>query len=67
MTSSSHTTKYTVKKYSNTRFWALYHYDRLVCVTVYKKGALSVIDELEGNAGDTQEECESDAGLVAVG
>lgn len=28
-----------VERYGNTRFWALYDGDELVCVTVYKRGA----------------------------
>ena len=28
------------------RFWAVYEVDTLVCITVYKKGALAVIDRL---------------------
>ncbi|MGH9424000.1 MAG: hypothetical protein ACRD3J_28755 [Thermoanaerobaculia bacterium] len=28
------------------RFWAVYEGDTLVCLTVYKKGARSVIDRL---------------------
>jgi hypothetical protein len=30
------------------RFWAVYDGTTLLCVTLYKKGALSVIDTVEG-------------------
>ena len=29
-----------------TRFWAVYESGNLLCVTVYKKGALAVIDRI---------------------
>lgn len=34
-----------IEKYGN-RFWAVYDGDVLVCVTVYKKGALEVLRRL---------------------
>ena len=33
---------YTIKRYPNSRFWAVYIDQTLVCVTVYKKGAMEV-------------------------
>jgi hypothetical protein len=38
---------YTVERYRDSRFWALYDGDELVCVTVYKKGANAVKERLE--------------------
>lgn len=35
-----------VERYGNTRFWALYDGDELVCVTVYKRGARAVQQRL---------------------
>ena len=36
-----------IEKYGNTRFWALYdETGALICVTVYKKGALEVLRRL---------------------
>ena len=38
---------FTFSKYGFTRFWAVYDPDEeLVCVTVYKKGAVTVVDRL---------------------
>ncbi len=38
---------YTVQKYGNSRFWAVVDAaDELVCVTVYKRGALEVVRRL---------------------
>jgi hypothetical protein len=34
--------KITVERYARTRFWAVYERGELLCVTVYKKGALAV-------------------------
>jgi len=39
--------KYTVQHYGN-RFFAVYDNDNLVCVTVYKKGAIEVVNRLRG-------------------
>ncbi len=39
--------KVTVERYRTTRYWAVYESGELVCVTVYKKGALSVKRRLE--------------------
>ena len=33
-----------IRKYG--RFWAVYDEEELICVTVYKKGALKVIEKL---------------------
>ncbi len=35
-----------IARYAHTRFWALWEDDELVCVTVYKKGALAVQQRL---------------------
>jgi hypothetical protein len=37
----------TVERYRTTRYWAVYEAGELVCVTVYKKGAIAVRDRLE--------------------
>ena len=38
-----------IKKYKNTRYWALYDVDNaLICVTVYKKGAENVKRRIQG-------------------
>jgi hypothetical protein len=34
-------------RYGNTRFWALYDGDELVCVTLYKRGAQAVQQRLQ--------------------
>ena len=36
----------TIKKYG-TRFWAVWDGDNLVCVALYKKGALEVVRRLD--------------------
>lgn len=36
---------YTFKKYG--KYWAVWQDERLICVTVYKRGAVAVIKELE--------------------
>jgi len=36
------------------RFWAVYEYGTLLCVTVYKKGARAVIDRIR--TGERKEE-----------
>lgn len=36
-----------VSRYGSTRFWAVYVGAELLCVTVYKKGALAVRDALQ--------------------
>jgi hypothetical protein len=38
---------FTIERYKLTHFWALYEGGELVCVTVYKKGAIAVRDRLE--------------------
>jgi hypothetical protein len=38
---------YTVERYRDSRYWALYDGGELVCVTVYKKGANAVKECLE--------------------
>ena len=38
----------TITRYRRTRFWALYDEDgALICVTVYKKGAIEVMRRLQ--------------------
>jgi hypothetical protein len=40
---------YTVQKYGNSRFWAVIDAaEELVCITVYKRGALEVVRRLAG-------------------
>ena len=36
-----------ITKYRNTRFWAVWEGPQLLCVTVYKKGALAVLRRLQ--------------------
>jgi hypothetical protein len=36
-----------IERYRRTRFWGLYEAGELLCVTVYKKGALAVKERLE--------------------
>src|SRR5713101_6677114 len=36
-----------ITKYRNTRYWALWEDHQLLCVTVYKKGALAVMRRLQ--------------------
>jgi len=38
----------TYSRYKFTRFWAVYDGDELLCVTVYLKGALAVIERVTG-------------------
>ena len=38
----------TYSRYKFTRFWAVYDDGKLLCVTVYLKGALAVIERLTG-------------------
>jgi hypothetical protein len=38
---------FTIERWKLTRFWALYENGDLVCVTVYKKGAVSLRKRLE--------------------
>jgi len=38
----------TYSRYKFTRFWAVYDGDELLCVTVYLKGAMAVIERLTG-------------------
>jgi hypothetical protein len=35
-----------ITKYRNTRYWALWEGHRLLCVTVYKKGAVAIMQRL---------------------
>ena len=37
----------TPSKYRNTRYWALWEGHQLLCVTVYKRGALAVMRRLQ--------------------
>jgi hypothetical protein len=39
----------TYKKYKR-RFWAVYEGDQLICVTVYKKGAVALIARIKKGA-----------------
>lgn len=39
--------KYKVEKYKSGRNWAVYVDDILLAVTVYKKGALAIVEALE--------------------
>jgi hypothetical protein len=43
-----------VEHYPNSRFWAVHLDDKLLCVTVYKKGALAVKAALENHEGDQE-------------
>src|SRR5262245_37429445 len=36
-----------ITKYRNTRYWALWEDHRLLCVTVFKKGAVAVLRRLQ--------------------
>ena len=38
----------TYSRYKFTRFWAVYEGDELLCITVYLKGALAVIERITG-------------------
>jgi hypothetical protein len=38
----------TYSRYKFTRFWAVYDGDELLCVTVYLKGAMAVVERLSG-------------------
>jgi hypothetical protein len=38
---------FTIERWKLTRFWALYENGELVCVTVYRKGAVSLRRRLE--------------------
>ena len=46
-----------IERYRHSRYWAIYLDDRLLAVTVYKKGALSVCETLASK----------DPGLAAAG
>ncbi len=35
-------------RYKRTRFWAVYEGSTLLCVTVYLRGALSVVERITG-------------------
>jgi hypothetical protein len=43
------------ERYSR-RFWAVYEGDELLCVTVYKKGALAVIQRIRADAPEGRPE-----------
>ena len=47
------------------RYWAVYEDDALLCVTVYKKGALAVIERLKFSEPRWPEEIALPATLVA--
>ena len=36
-----------ITHYRNTRYWAVWEWHQLLCVTVYKKGALAVMRRLQ--------------------
>jgi len=36
-----------IARYPHSRFWAVYENGQLLCVTVYKKGALAVMRRLQ--------------------
>ena len=36
-----------ITKYRNTRYWAVWEDHQLLCVTVYKKGAVAVLRRLQ--------------------
>ncbi|MBV9068510.1 MAG: hypothetical protein JO093_13650 [Acidobacteria bacterium] len=38
----------TYSRYKFTRFWAVYDGDELLCVTVYLKGAMAVVERING-------------------
>lgn len=38
----------TYSRYKFTRFWAVYDGDKLLCVTVYLKGAMAVVERING-------------------
>jgi hypothetical protein len=38
----------TYSRYKFTRFWAVYDGDKLLCITVYLKGAMAVVERLTG-------------------
>jgi hypothetical protein len=40
---------FTIERWKLTRFWALYENGNLVCVTVYKRGAVSLRRRLEAS------------------
>jgi hypothetical protein len=40
---------FTIERWKLTRFWALYENGELVCVTVYRKGAVSLRKRLEAS------------------
>jgi hypothetical protein len=42
----------TYSRYKFTRFWAVYDGDELLCLTVYRKGALAVIERITGTRAD---------------
>jgi hypothetical protein len=38
----------TYSRYKFTRFWAVYDGDKLLCITVYLKGAMAVVERING-------------------
>jgi len=38
----------TYSRYKFTRFWAVYDGDELLCITVYLKGAMAVVERING-------------------
>jgi len=42
-----------IKRYGNTRYWALYDVDgSLICLCVYKRGAMEVLRRLQSKEMD---------------
>lgn len=39
---------FTFSRYERTRFWAVYENETLLCVAVYQKGALAIIERITG-------------------
>jgi hypothetical protein len=48
------------------RFWAVYEYDTLICVTVYKKGAIALIRRLAKGDAAIQSEPAQATPLPAI-
>lgn len=41
----------TIERYRGKRFWAVYEDGALLCITVYKKGAVAVVDRVRASRG----------------
>lgn len=55
----------TIERYRGRRFWAVYEDGALLCVTVYKKGALAVVGRLESETLRAATSCTSNALRIA--